>query len=163
MIKKALLGRLSRKKRTGGEPVSYDKAHAVGLISLYESDGICNELINELKIEGKNPHWICMVPKPDKNQEYPEEAFSAKDISMTGRVLSNNLKAFIKQKYDYLICLDTTGNRFIKYIVSRTSAHHRVGLYHSEYENLLDMMVKSDGTVNDFQELMKYLKLIRHD
>jgi hypothetical protein len=104
MIKYKLLNRLSKSQSPAGDPVSYERAHAVGLITLYNADE-SDAIIHELKLQGKDPHWVCFVEHPIKNQNYPENSFSAKDISMTGKILNGHLKKFLQQKFDYLICL----------------------------------------------------------
>lgn len=160
MLKKAVLGRLSKRKNNA-VPLDSDRTGSVGILEVFESHVDRNLLIEDLKLLGKNPRLVSFVPNPDKNRTYPPNTFNPKDISLTGTILTDQLEYFTKLKYDYLISLDDTGNKFVKYILSKTNAQHRIGLYHSNFEGLLDMMIKPGENGSVVRELMKYIRMIR--
>lgn len=163
MIKKAFLKYLSKNSSAPREPVSFDRANSVGIISRHEDEAQLDELVSSLMDLGKKPRKVSFVGQPVKNREYPSHAFNSKDISMTGSILSDELNYFTKQKYDFLICTDTTGSDYIKYLLAKTHAQHRIGFFHSNFAKQLDMMIIPDANTSPIAQLMKYMKMIRHD
>ena len=161
MIKEAFLNQMSKRTvKSTSVPVSYLHAKSVGILTTYESSELNWKVVSNLEIEGKNTRVVSFVNNPVKGETYPAHTFTAHDISLTGTILSEEALYFSKQKYDFLLCLDTTGNKFIKYILSKTEAAHKIGLFHPSLEGILDMMIKptSDSPI---EELIKYAKMIR--
>lgn len=162
MIKKALLNQMSKKSiGSEKEPVSFLHAKSIGILATYESSKLNWKVVSNLDSEGKNTRVISFVNNPAKGETYPPHTFNSKDISLTGTILSDELLYFTKQKYDFLLSLDTTGNKFIKYVLAKTQATHKVGLYNSTLVGILDMMVKPTSG-SPIEELVKYAKMIRH-
>ncbi len=163
MIKKVFLNQLSKKSiESTTTPVSFIHAKKIGILTIYEHSETNWKIVSNLEAEGKNTRVISFVNNPIKDQSYPAHTFNSKDIGLTGTILSNELLHFAKQKYDYILCLDTTSNKFIKYILSKTEATHKIGLYDPSLKGILDMMIKPT-TDNPIEELVKYAKMIRHD
>lgn len=163
MLKKALLNRFSRKVASQSEPISFDRANSVGILTVYEDNLDLDDLLVELEGKGKSPRLVTLITRPQKDKTYPKNCFTEKDISLTGTILSDELLYFTKQKYDFLLCLDSSGNNFIKYLLSKTQARHRIGFHHPNHEGLLDMMIKTGPDLSPVAEILKYLKMIRHD
>jgi len=163
MIKKVFLNQMSKKSvDSENEPVSFLHAQTIGILTTYESAELNWKVVSNLEGEGKNTRVISFVNNPVKGETYPAHTFTSKDISLTGNILSDELLYFSKQKFDFLLCLDTTGNKFIKYILSKTQATHKIGLYDPSLEGILHMMIKPT-THNPIEELLRYAKMIRHD
>ncbi len=163
MFKKAILNYLSSKKIELSDPIGFDRSNSVGILSIYEDEYDLGELLQELEGKGKSPRVVSLVLRPQKDKVYPTNCFTEKDIGLTGTILSDELLYFTKQKYDFLLCIDSTGNNFIKYLLSKTQARHRIGFHHPNHEGLLDMMIKPGKDSSPIGELLKYLKMIRHD
>lgn len=163
MIKRAFLSRLSRKINSLTDPISYDRAHSVGIIAIHEFESQMNDLALEFEKEGKRPRLVSFISNPVKNKIYSLQSFTAKDISITGVINSGELLYFTKQTYDFLICIDPTGNEYVKYLLSKTQAKHRIGLYHASFADQLDMMIKPIKSEEAVEELMKYVKMIKND
>ena len=163
MIKKAVLNQMSKNPvASASTSVSYIHARSIGILTTYESSKLNWKVVSNLEIEGKNTRVISFINEPVKDETYPAYTFTAKDISLAGTILSEEVLYFSKQKYDFLLCLDTTGNKFIKYILSRTEATHKIGLFDPSLEGILDMMIKPT-TDSPIDELIRYAKMIRHD
>lgn len=163
MIKESFLNQLSKKPIVStSEPVSYLHAKSIGILTTYESTDLNWKVVSNLDAEGKSTRVISFVNNPVKGKTYPAHTFNSKDISLMGNILSGEVLYFSKQKFDFLLCLDTTGNKFIKYILSKTLAAHKIGLYDPSLEGILDMMIKPT-TNSPIEELIKYAKMIRHD
>lgn len=163
MFKKAFLSRLSKRIASLSEPISFDRSHTVGILAVDSFENQMDELALALENEGKRPRKISFITEPVKNKSYSEQSVTSKDISLTGVIHSSELLFFTKQTYDFLICIDPTGNPYIKYLLSKTQARHRIGLYHANFAHHLDMMVKPREMTNAVEELMKYVKMIKND
>lgn len=163
MIKKAFLNQMSKKSvESTSTPVSYLHAKSIGILTTYESSELNWKVVSNLEIEGKTTRVLSFINHPVKGETYPAHTFTARDISLTGTILSEEVLYFSKQKYDFLLCLDTTGNTFIKYLLSKTEATHKIGLFDPSLEGILDMMIKPTSH-SPIEELIKYAKMIRHD
>jgi hypothetical protein len=163
MIKKLFLNRLSKTIEQSPEPIGYQRSNTVGILALDEFQSQLDEVTRSLEQDGKRPRIVSFVPNPIKNQTYPKHSFTPKDISITGTILADELLYFTKQSYDFLLCFDPSGSKFIKYLLAKTSARHRIGLFHPNFEGHLDMMVKPDNTTNAVKDVMTYVKMIRND
>ena len=163
MLKSALLKKLSKKTTPSSEPISFSRANSIGILSIYEDALDLDELVQELETVGKSPRISRFIRKPEKDKEYMGGCFTEKDINLSGTILSSELAYFTKQNYDFLLCLDASGNNFVKYILSKTHAKHRIGLYHPNFKSQLDMMIKPDDRNTPVKEVLRYLKMIRHD
>lgn len=163
MLKKALIRRLSNSFKGYLSDISSERVNSVAILSLYEHDAELQELKLELEQLGKSPRILAFISQYDKNTAYPTHAFNHKDIGLTGRILSEEIQYFVKQEYDYLISLDRSGNDFIKYLLSKTKAQHRIGFYHPSFEGILDLMIKTEPQHAPLNELLKYMKMIKND
>lgn len=163
MLKKALLKKLSKKLSPSRGPISFDRANTVGIIGIYEERNALDQLQKEFEQLGKKPRVISLITQPEKNKEYPAHTFTKKDVTIMGSIQSDELLYFTKQKYDFLLCLDHTGNPIIKYLLSKTEAQHRIGFHHSEFEDMLDMMILLGEDDSPSEEILKYVKMIRHN
>jgi hypothetical protein len=163
MIKKAFLSRLSRKIVSLPDQISLDRDHSVGIIATEDYEDQMKSLAFALEKEGKRPRRVCFIANPIKNKTYSERSFTSKDISMTGLIRSTELLYFTKQAYDFLICIDPTGDPHIKYLLSKTQARHRIGLYHPNFAYHLDMMIKPKALEQAVEELIKYVKMIKNE
>ncbi|MEQ9232091.1 MAG: hypothetical protein RIF46_15510, partial [Cyclobacteriaceae bacterium] len=101
---------MSRKKAGASDPISFDRSNSVGILSIYEDGYDLEELLLELEEKGKSPRVVSLILKPQKDKTYPKNCFREKDISLTGNIHSDELLYFTKQKYDFLLCIDSTGN-----------------------------------------------------
>jgi len=163
MIKKALLNRLSKKVEKSGEPISYARATTFGIVGLHEMSRQMEELSRAFQDDGKSCRVLYFVPKPNKKETYPTNTFTPKDITLSGTLQSVELQYFTKQAYDFLLCLDPSGSKFMKYLLSKTASGHKIGLFHGNFKAHLDMMIKPKEMEKASAELMKYVKMIRHD
>ena len=163
MLKNTFLNRLSKKISRIGDSVSFDRANSVGILSIYENFDQLKELTLELEQLGKSPRIATLITKPKKNTDYPKHTFTTKDISITGTIQSDELLYFTKQKFDFLLCLDDSGNKILKYILSKTNAQHRIGFYNPNYEGILNMLIKLNPEVSPVSQMIKYMKMIKHD
>jgi len=163
MIKEVFLNWLSKKKTISEQnPVSFQHAKSIGILTTYDSSELNWKVVSNLEGEGKSTRVISFVNNPVKGETYPAHTFTSKDISMSGNILSDELLYFCKQEYDFLLCLDTSSNKYIKYVLAKTQATHKIGLYDTNFEGILDMMIKPT-TESPIEELVKYAKMIRHD
>ncbi|MFZ9046921.1 MAG: DUF6913 domain-containing protein [Cyclobacteriaceae bacterium] len=161
MFKKAIIRQLSKTNKNKQPEITPERRDSVAILSLYEKDSELQELKAELEQLGKSPRLLAFVNQVDKNEEYPSHTFNSKHIGLTGNILSEEIQYFTKQHYDYLICLDDSGNDFIKYLLSKTSAQHRIGFYNPNFEGLIDFMIKTEPKHSPINELLKYMKMIK--
>lgn len=135
-------------------------------IALFYSDrfpdqkGIEN-LIAELKAEGKEVN-VLVFYHDRKNISTSRLHLTIQDVSFSGQVNKEEVSFFLKQNYDFAICLDMTNYYAIDYIFSLVQARCRIGIMHPDKKNLFEMIVLADKKETDLcREVLKYLKMIR--
>jgi hypothetical protein len=165
MIKKLLIGKLGRKsKKEATGPVSFREVRTIGILAEWGAQTVqVRELTEWLEREQKVVKLLFFVAKPDKKETYPQNTFSRKNITLMGTIRSEEVSYFCHQHFDYVLCLDPTGNQFMGYVLAKVNAKHKIGYYHENFSNHLDMMLKPNPAEKAHHDLFRYLKMIRHD
>lgn len=157
MIKQLILGLYKPEKNKTIQHHSYDSAQSFGIIS--DDDHISSEsleeIVNWLKADGKTVHLI------KYSQASDEDRFSNKDISVFGKIKHPQVFNFISKKFDFLLCLTLRLDASIAFLIKKSKTDYRVGLIESP--SLFHLTIRPSDKQNFQKELMKYLKMIRHE
>jgi hypothetical protein len=124
--------------------VPFTKAKRVGILFTAgdkEKFLKVKELYTLLKNEGKEVEVMTYLAKGAQNYEFLFKIFDKKGFSFTGKVLDEDLQAFIDSEFDYLLHLDTESTTFTDYILATTMARCRVGKYDAERNRLYELML----------------------
>ncbi len=161
MIKNTLLNQKCKRlaKRRSQEHSSYVSASAIGI--LYNKDEFDTDLVSgvfeNLKDDGKR---ISMLAFQQKETDVPY-SFSKNNITISGDLDKDSVNYFIKQSFDFLITLDTSGDIHFKYVLAMSKAVCKIGIYSKAYSDLLLMTLKpSKNPKESIEDLIKYLKMI---
>ena len=153
--------RKNEKNRKAETQLDFNQSKKIGIIihENFEDEEKISSVIDELKALGKKISKIYFLKKPMGLQMSPW--FKASQINLLGQVKSPELDHFLKQKYDYLLCFDDTGNYIIDYIMSMVNSPSRIGLMKPERSYIFEMMIQVNGAGSGSSEILKYLKMIR--
>ncbi|MEM9338984.1 MAG: hypothetical protein AAGA66_09670 [Bacteroidota bacterium] len=162
MIKNTLLNQKCKRvaKRRTQEHSSYVSATHIGILynkDEFETNLVRSVLEENLKDDGKN---ISMLAFQQKETDVPY-SFSKKNITISGDLDKDSANYFIKQSFDFLITLDTSGDIHFKYVLAMSKAVCKIGIYSKAYSDLLLMTLKpSKNPTESIEDLIKYLKMI---
>lgn len=123
-------------------------------------------LVNKKKLPS-NIEIICISNNSDADLSRIEASncISYKKISIIGKIKNAALLHFIKSPFDYLVSLSLSKRPIEKFILAKSRAKCRVGIYDEEFLAYYDFMVKlnenSDTSIElRFEKIFNYLKLI---
>ncbi len=164
MIKKALLERLAmNQSRLADYSVDFDQAYSIGIIGQYHSaHQPLLDIKSWLEADGKRVDLVELAHKPDNETVYPKTTFFTSDVSLLGKIQKEALRKFCDKPFDFLIVVDHAANALLKFIISKSNARQKVGLYQKDFEGILTMMVRPKDPKEGIKELYHYLKMIKH-
>ncbi|MBW3545764.1 MAG: hypothetical protein KY428_09255 [Bacteroidetes bacterium] len=150
-----------RQNRSRRMSTTYREAKSVGIVftmhHLEDYEAI-RQFENKLKKDGKVVKVLSYLPKNVENFDFHYDIFSHTDFTATGKIKAENIKEFIQQKFDYLICLDKAPNMYIDYIMAASAACFRIGNYGENKEPLFELMIRQNGS----DSVSNLIKQIQH-
>jgi len=128
-------------------PTPFNEAKKFGIMvqNYSENKNSIIKMIENLKKEGKKVQILNY-----ENGDIPHDSenisnFTKKDLSWSGKVMSEEYDNFLKTDFDYLISLNTSSFLPFEKILALNKAKCRVGIYDSKKENLYELMIDSKG------------------
>ncbi len=167
MFKKPFIEFLTKrrlKRRSKPAPCSFEKARRVGII-INLRDSLRKEFeqfILSIQGEGKVTDVLKIGSSTDSEKGNTNGVITKSDVSFTGGIKSEKLKAFIDKEFDFLLILDHQLDYLIQYIASLCKASHKVGFNDFSKSKQLDLQIKPEKD-REFDDLLKYTKMIKHD
>jgi len=160
---KFLKGRTSRQLRKNNAQrtsMPYKKALSVGVIFTVadrQKHDQVKEFIHKLEQDGKKVKVMSFLPEKCENHEFLFDFFTIKDVTIWGKVTSDNAIRFSDTSFDYLYYLDTAPNPLILYLLARSQAKCRVGRYWISGEPYFELMIDSAANTRSLLEgIYKY-------
>ncbi len=163
-----LRARSGKVKRPAVKKLDYDNAKQIGLFYTWDNiskmDSI-EQFKEQLINEGKEVSIFCFNPeKEEVNCLHP--LIGLEHISGFGKIKSPELDSFLAESFDYLILLDFELSEVSSFVMANSKAYYRIG-NHSEqalsYFELLMHMNESAGIDNLIEQIIKYIKVIKHE
>ncbi|MFY0598682.1 MAG: hypothetical protein JXR03_03350 [Cyclobacteriaceae bacterium] len=152
----------NEKKRGIPKAVDFNKSTKIGFIFSEDSDSSSvKNILDDLSAEGKEISTLAFCKNKSKiTLKHP--VFDTKDVSTFGDFKSEELDAFMKQKYDIVFCPDSDEHYLIHYLLSKVNAKCRVGITDKNEKNHFEMILrKTKGAPLKSREVLKYLKMIQ--
>ncbi|RED94403.1 DUF6913 domain-containing protein [Marinoscillum furvescens] len=151
------------KRRVPKDMRAFQESEKIAILASdqFESSEQLEKLIADLKNAGKEVHVMVYNHTPKQGSPTLPH-FTATDISASGKYEKEELVFFLKQSYDFAICLDETRHFLIDYVFSLLNAKCRVGLLQPDRNHFFELMIHS--TTSDkpaSSEVLKYLKMIQ--
>lgn len=135
---------LLKKTRKSRNSVNYRNARRIGILfsmsSLSDFEAI-RKFENQLKKEGKEVNALSYLARDVENFDFHYDFFTQKDFSFFGSVQTDNIRKFLQQPFDLLICLDWKPNIYLEYLLAASAAHFRIGPYICGREGLFELMI----------------------
>ncbi|MCS6973667.1 MAG: hypothetical protein NZM13_04220 [Cyclobacteriaceae bacterium] len=133
-----------RKNKTQRSSIPFKKAERIGLLFTIEDrnkhDHI-KQFIHKLEQEGKKVQAFAFLPPKKENYEFLFDFFTPQEVSFCGSIKSDHALRFADTAFDYLFCLDKNPNDYICYLLARSKARCRAGIYSEQLQPYFELMV----------------------
>ena len=146
-------------------------AETIGIVYEYKNEEefkLVEQLIHQLNQDKKRVKVLVYI-KDAKMLEYIPQRLTVdyiqpNDIDWFGRPNSSYAKDFLKSRFHILLDLNY-GHVFpLNYITSLSVAYYKVGLFHENSKNRLDLLIKMEvenGLTYIIREMLRYIKIIK--
>lgn len=129
--------------------------------SKFDFEGL-KKLQKEIPIGSNNFSVLTYKNKNDSYNEFRGAFFYEKQITLSGKIKSNEVNQFLDKEFDMLIDYTGADTIFSKFLIAKSKAKFKVGHY-TEEDALFNLMiaVPLDDVANFNRELIKYLKILK--
>jgi hypothetical protein len=131
----------------------------IGILAYLSEDKdyqVLDNLIKKLQAEGKNVKILVYHAQPaDIVNSLKYSFFTPDDLTVTGKIKSEEATDFINTKFDYLYCLNNISSEVTDYIMLRSKALCRIGKYFPEKKYCFELMIHTTG--ESLEELSQQL------
>jgi hypothetical protein len=139
--------------------LNFVDAKAIGILAHISEDSdyqILESLIKKLQAEGKNVKILAYHAQPvDIVNSLKYSFFTPDDLTVTGKIKTEEATDFINTKFDYLYCLNNTSSEVTDYIMLRSKALCRIGKYIPNKDYCFELMIHTTG--ESLEELSQQL------
>lgn len=157
-------------KNTIRKNIPYSQARQVGVLFMNEGEddyAVINKFMQKLARDGKKITALTYFERIQSNgYDFYFDSFSKEQISATGVINSDKVERFIETDFDYLFCINKYSFLPFDYILLRSRAKCRVGMYLEEKPDCFELMIKpkpEDTFESLIDQLLKYLKALIPD
>lgn len=165
----ALKNRFFSKKSSEVSRVSsnYHEAKRIGIlfeIQNQEKFPAIQSFVRRLQNEGKD---VRLLTYSDGSQEAPQSLnisrFSSRDISLTGKIKSPEVREFANSRFDYLYCVNVRRSPVLDSVLLQSQAKCRIGQYFKSRRDCLDLMIDLKENLSEdklIADMERYTKVL---
>lgn len=157
-------------KTTPRKNVPYSQARQVGILFMNEREedyAAINKFVQKLTREGKKITALTYFEHTQSNgYDFYFDSFTKEQISATGVITSDKVERFIESDFDYVFCINKHSFLPFDYILLRSKAKCRIGMYLEEKPECFELMIKpkpEDTLESLLDQLLKYLQALIPD
>lgn len=147
---------------------NFDEAKSIGILYFAETEEErlqIENLTKDLKAKGKDVQRLTFfVNKKKIPVDFDCNFFTNSEISLLGKIKSENVLSFASIKFDFLFCLYPENIPALDKVAALSNANCRIGPYSEQKEVLLEYMVKfnQDTTMKaKIDTLLHYVNAIK--
>jgi hypothetical protein len=145
----------------------YSDADQIGVIFKYQNDDHYEKVLNfvrQIQIDKKEVTVLAFFPKKDQMSQYRIPRYSTDNLSVWGKLTSEEIDLFLARNFDFLINLDIESHEFVDNILSRATAKCKIGHYMVERKDFYQLMIHIDPST-EFEifldKIYFYIKKLR--
>lgn len=127
------------------QTVAYGKARSVGIIFSDSEEGYqpISKFVRRLQVEGKRVKALTYFDQMHSNgYDFSFDYFTKDQISATGKINSEKVDQFIETDFDHLFCISKYSFLPFDYILLKSKAKCRIGMYLDEKSAYFELMIK---------------------
>ena len=161
----SLQNRSDRQSETVREQVTFAAARNIGILYTWESgnkESVISEFTSQIG-QDRQIKFLCFNPDRKQVIETEHPVFSEADLTLLGKINSEEALHFLQEPFDYLFHLDFELNELMKSLLLRSKAKCRVGFHTESGENCYELMIginKSAGLHNFTAQILKYVNAL---
>jgi hypothetical protein len=152
--------------------ISLDEAKIIGVLYTITDEETYNEIFNFMRsLKSEQRTVISLGFIHDKKvptfltQGVYNSIFTLKDLNWYNKPVNQYVSNFFKEDFDVFLNISMEDYYPLLYICAMTNAGLKVGRYADKYKDFLDIMIKSDGRINQaefIQHIVHYLKILNN-
>jgi hypothetical protein len=154
-----------KKNKSIRASLPYPQAMSIGVLFTVEDKAKHDEvkrLVKVLETEGKKVRVLEFLPRKKENYDFLFDFFTIDELSFWGSLQSDKALHFADTTFDYLFNLDTEPKDLIDYLLARSKAHCRVGVYHEDHTVDFELMIRKNGDQHSLADNMhRYVAQLR--
>jgi hypothetical protein len=148
MFKKTFLrwrtGNARKKNKSIRASLPYPQAMSIGVLFTVEDKAKHDEikrLVKMFEAEGKKVQVLEFLPRKKENYDFLFDFFTVDELNFWGALQSVKALKFADTSFDYLFNPDREPNDLIDYLLARSKAHCRVGVYREDHTTDFELMI----------------------
>ena len=156
----------AKDKTQRGVLKSFEESTSIGILYTWENskkESLITAFTDEIK-KNREVEGLCYNPDKTGIIETIRPIVNINELSIFGKINSDNSNNFIKKQFDYLFHLDFELNEITKALLINSKAKCRIGLHSSEVDNPYELMIsisESAGLENLIEQMLKYVKALK--
>ena len=148
-----------KKSRENRGNISFEKAKNFGFIFNSVDEFKKNAAVLK-DLESLSKNVFVIVQYKNKKDEKPNfRFFNMNQVGVFGKIISEDLLNFNKEKLDFLFYFGKSKNQLIEYTLLKNNAKCRVGYFKEGNEYLFDLMFDKFKSENEILEKIKQIRV----
>jgi len=141
--------------------LNYEQASDIGILFSHSNDEnpkAINYFVKLLQKDSKQIKALAYFEERHSNPyDFRFDFFTAKEVDAKGKINSLQANEFMKKKFDYLYCINTTEFAAFDYIMQYSQAKCRVGKYFPHQESGFELMINVGDNTNAVDLILQML------
>ncbi len=160
-----LLNNPSKSKKGIVSIKNYEDVRSIGILYTW-SDKAKMESVREFcNSLDKDYDVLCFNPTKEPI-DAAHSVLNITELSNLGKIKSIETESFLAKHFDYLFVLDFDLSEVTKHLILNSTAGYKIGCHAKDAEEYFDLMIsinENAGIVNFADQILKYVKAIRHE
>ena len=160
-----LLNNPSKSKKRHVSIKNFEDVQSIGILYTW-SDKTKMDSIDEFSRSlGKEYDILCFNPMKEPIESI-HSVLNISELSNLGKIKSTETASFLAKQFDYLFVLDFDLSEVTKHLILNSIAGYKIGCYGKDTKEYFDLMIsinENAGIVNFANQVLKYVKAIRHE
>lgn len=134
-----------KKSKKKQRPSSSQTSLHIGLIYTYNTSHTeaVAQAVETLQAAQQPVQVLCYLPDiHTPNVPIPFDTFTPKQINLLGQSHNTAWNSFLQTSFTHLYHLDMASDAVLDYTIAKCAAHHKIGHYQANREQLFDIMFK---------------------
>ncbi|MDX2301751.1 MAG: hypothetical protein NW226_03080 [Microscillaceae bacterium] len=123
----------------------YHEAKRIGILFEIQNEAqypALHDFVSRLQKDGKDVRLLNYTDtREELTHSFSCSRFSSKDISLSGKIKSQDVQEFANSRFDYLYCVNVRHSAILDTVLMHSQAKCRIGQYFKSRRDCLDLMI----------------------
>lgn len=160
-----LLNNPSKSKKRDVAIKNFEDVQSIGILYTWSDKAKMESIDAFSRSLAKEYDILCFNPLKESVQ-CMHAVLNISELSNLGKIKSIETESFLSKHFDYLFVLDFDLSEMTKHLIVNATAGYKIGCYGQEADKYFDLMIsinENAGIVNFADQMLKYVKAIRHE